>query len=355
MQRTAEIDPAFDIDHLALAETDPRRDAAGLAEREIAQLQDRQTVHLPCDGAVCVDQDCIALDLLVGQIPDPVSAENLLIDRLLHMRSRHPGCARLPRPIAGLPQHVEDIVNPRGQPLPVIGEPRRPLDDARHSTSLQRTQAFLPLHLSDQPGELLLVFRRPGDAGVKFRLHLEQLAELGIAAGQQIVDLRIAQQHDLHVKRDWLRLQGDRAGISHELRRCLDSKLIAKQRALQLLVDKGMGQQFARIQNQVTAIGPVQGARTDQHMVSHQRAEFHRLLNPADDIGQGRRILEHHGRAILAAVADDHVDPVAAQGLLGAPHETRRVGICVGHTDAGPVVVLLTLHSADLDEIKRRV
>ena len=60
---------ALDIDHLALAETDPCGDPAGLAKGEAADLQHRQPVQLPDRLAVGVDQHGAARDLFVPDDP----------------------------------------------------------------------------------------------------------------------------------------------------------------------------------------------------------------------------------------------------------------------------------------------
>src|SRR5690606_37348576 len=52
MERAAQFDFAFDVDHLARTRAHPRGDAAGPAEGEISDTGDRKAIDLPGYGAL---------------------------------------------------------------------------------------------------------------------------------------------------------------------------------------------------------------------------------------------------------------------------------------------------------------
>ena len=66
-----------------------------------------------------------------------------------------------------------------------------------------------------------------------------------------------------------------------------------------------------RVEDQIAAIGPVQGARGQQVEVGDQGAEARKVFDPADEGLVGRVILVDHRRAALAAIVDQQVDPIA--------------------------------------------
>src|SRR5690606_26188506 len=64
VDRAAELDLAFDVDDLAVADPHVRRDPGRLAEMESAEAEDREPVDLPDLLARSVDQQVVPLDLL---------------------------------------------------------------------------------------------------------------------------------------------------------------------------------------------------------------------------------------------------------------------------------------------------
>src|SRR5262249_32570528 len=132
MQRTAECHFALDIDDLAAPEPDARGDASGVAERETAERHYREAVDLAYLLAVGLDPDRLAADLLLQAAVNSVPAAELPVDRLLHLDRRHDAVAGAGGQLVGLLQQIDDFAQPRGQPFGIAGEPRRPLDDARH-------------------------------------------------------------------------------------------------------------------------------------------------------------------------------------------------------------------------------
>ena len=88
VDRPAQFHFALDVDHLALAQPRGGRDPRRPAEREVAQVDDRQAVDLADHRAAGVDQQGAALDLLQHVLPQTVGAIDLLVDRLLDVLAR---------------------------------------------------------------------------------------------------------------------------------------------------------------------------------------------------------------------------------------------------------------------------
>ncbi len=161
--------------------------------------------------------------------------------------------------------------------------------------------------------------------------------------GKQVVEHRLADHHDLEVERYRLGFQGDRRRVAHELGQRFDPDLAVDQRPLELFPGIGLGQQLAGVDDQEAAVGLVQRARLDQREVGDQGAEPGGMLDPSDQVGDHRRVLDDHRRAVGIAVVDQDVDLVplergrlvAAGQLVGVPHQVgdrlaatlaRRVG-----------------------------
>ena len=80
------------------------------------------------------------------------------------------------------------------------------------------------------------------------------------------------------------------------------------------------GQQFLRVEDQIAAIGAVQRARHQQVEIGDEGAEAGEMLDPADQGLMGRVVLVDDRRAVLAAIVDETVDPVAAEArVVDAP------------------------------------
>ena len=123
MDGPAKIHLALDVHHVAFADMDGGGDARGLAEGEITHRQHRQTVDLADLGAVGVDQEGAALDLLLQPLAHARGAVDLMVDGLLDVGGADHLVARLLRPVVRFAQHVGG--RPRDQ---VAAQPR---DDAK--------------------------------------------------------------------------------------------------------------------------------------------------------------------------------------------------------------------------------
>src|SRR6516162_11228609 len=119
MQRAAELDLALDVDDLAAAEPDPGGNAAGIAERETAERDDREPVHLTDLFAVGLDPDRPARDFLLQTPINPVAAAELRIDRALHLGRTNDLLAGVDRNLVSLLQQIDNPAQPGRQPLGV--------------------------------------------------------------------------------------------------------------------------------------------------------------------------------------------------------------------------------------------
>ena len=144
------------------------------------------------------------------------------------------------------------------------------------------------------PRDHRLARRRTLDIVIEVGQHLEVLRGIRIGRGQQVVQHAVAEQHDLHVERDRIRLQRHRRGHAHEPRGVLDHDLLAQQGTLQRGPALGFGEQVAQVDHDRAAIGAMQAARLDQPEIRHQRALHREVLDAADKIAQCRMHLLDH-------------------------------------------------------------
>ena len=156
-------------------------------------------------------------------------------------------------------------------------------------------------------------------AEAEIGLDLEQLGEVGIEFAQAIEQPGLAEQHDLQVERDGLRL--DRHGLAaiQNLGEVLDLDLGFAQGALERFPGDVLLQQLERIDQQEAAIGNVQAARLDEHEVSDDRHQQGDVLHLADQIGKRRQGQRNDGRAARGRIVDQEVDLVTVEGNLFAP------------------------------------
>jgi hypothetical protein len=123
----------------------------------------------------------------------------------------------------GLAQQVGDRAQVDRQSVGVAREARRVLDHPRHRAAIERPQAGLVRQPGDQ--------RRVGGVGrgaarhrrLEVGHHLEQVVELGIDRGEQVVDVAITEQHDLDVERDRRRLERHGRDHAQRLAQALDA------------------------------------------------------------------------------------------------------------------------------------
>ncbi len=167
MDRTAELDLALDVDHLAVADPGVDRDPRRLRERLAAQREHRQAVHLPDLLAGGVDQHRAAQDRLLHEVAQAPRALPLRLDRRLDVFPRDRGGAGTARGEIGLGHQVDQILHVRRQALAVLDLARALLDDARHGGAVERRQRVAAGDRRDQTREKLVVLGRALDLVVE--------------------------------------------------------------------------------------------------------------------------------------------------------------------------------------------
>ena len=138
--------------------------------------------------AIGLDPDGLAADLFLQAAIDSVTATELPVDRLLHLGRRHGTVAGAGGQLVGLLQKIDDFAQSGGQPVGIAGEPRRPLDDARHRAAVERTELLAAYHAGDEARVKQSRFRRALDAVIEIGGDLEQLLEILVNRAQQVVE-----------------------------------------------------------------------------------------------------------------------------------------------------------------------
>jgi hypothetical protein len=200
-----------------------------------------------------------------------------------------------------------------GKLLRILGAARAVLDHPRHRAAIERPQLFAPHQGADQARVQQVVVRRALHFVLEVGRHLEQLAELRIVLGEQVIQHAVADQDHLGVERDRLRLQRHGADQAVHLAERLDADLAGGQRALEALPGERLGQQLERIQQQVAAVGLMQRARLDQQEVGDQRTELGNVLDPSDQVLVGGVVLVDHRRAFGRLAPHQQVDAKAVE------------------------------------------
>src|SRR5690606_40917872 len=140
----AEIGFALDVDDAPAAHEAAGRDAYGLAERVVAGLQQRDAVDLAGFPAVHVHQQRAAPDGFENVLLDLVGAVHFGLHRPLHVPPLDDAGTFLPRPQARLGHDFGDLVEARGQLVPVARQPAAELNDPCDARRRKGRQVFQP-------------------------------------------------------------------------------------------------------------------------------------------------------------------------------------------------------------------
>ena len=171
---------------------------------------------------------------------------------------------------------------------------------------------------------------------VELGLDLEELVKIFVVAIEQLVDIGVADQDDLDVQGDGLGLQGPGGDHPEHLHGVLDLDLPVFQAALQGLVGKEPAQQVQGLQDEVAAVGPVQGPGPDQGEVGHQGAELGPAFHRPEQVGVGGVVLHDHRGALGLGVVHEDVHLVLGKGRL-------RHGKGKGALGAGPALQVVDI------------
>ncbi len=178
---------------------------------------------------------------------------------------------------------------------------------------IERAQRAIARHVADQPGVELHGFRRAVHRLLEIDGDLEQVLEIGIVLRQEVIEHALAEQHDLDVERNGLRLERHGGEHAVDLVGHVDAQLARFQRALQFFPGEGRQQHLARFHDEIAAVGAMQRARLDQRVVGDQRAVLRDMLDAAEQALQIRIVFIDDRRALAFAVVDHQIDLIAAQ------------------------------------------
>ena len=144
--------------------------------------------------------------------------------------------------------------------------------------------------------------------------------------------MALAEEHDLGVQGDRLRLERGGGGQAERLPDRLDPDRLRAQGSLELVPRERLLEQPPGVHDQVAAVRPVQRPRLDQREVGDQVAELGHVLDAAHEVGVGRVVLVDDRGALLRGAGDEHVDLVASSRPLLGPsaeeglHRARPLG-----------------------------
>lgn len=161
MQRTAQIDFAFNINDFARSHARQASDPAGFAERQLAEFKHGQTVDLPDDGAVRINQNGTALDLFGHSFLNTVGTFDFGYNGLINMAARNDGRFAVRHgAVVGFADQVADGSDVRRQFLTVFRQAGSVFDQAGDGVFLQRAQFVAPSLRGNQAGIFRYVFLR---------------------------------------------------------------------------------------------------------------------------------------------------------------------------------------------------
>jgi len=140
---------------------------------------------------------------------------------------------------------------------------------------------------------------------------LEELAKVLIQRIEQLIEARVADDHDLDIERDRLRLQARRSHQAIELGHLLDLDLVVAKSTLEPVIGEGVHQQVLGFHHQVAAVGAVQRTGANLGKVRDHRPIFGPVLDPADEVVVGGVIFDDDRGLFLRGALHQHIDRIA--------------------------------------------
>ena len=304
---------ALDVHHVPLPQPNARRDAVRPPEAGASNHGDREPVHLPHFRALGVDEDGSSTDLLADPLRDAPEALDLRRHRALDVLGVHHLGAPLTGGVVRLGEQVLELTMVGREPLGIGRRPRRLFDDARHALAGERTQSVPSRHSSDEarivPGGRLV----PRHVVRKVDRDLEEVGEVRIELGEQVVDRAIADQDDLEIERHRLGFELRRRHEAEQLLDRLDASFLGVQGPFQGGPRKAEREDAMGVQDEVPAVRTMERAGLQEVEVGEQRAEPGLVLGATDQGLVRRVVLVDHGGPRVRGVSDEHVDLVAAE------------------------------------------
>jgi len=328
MQRAAEFDFALDVVDLAGAHAHARSDAAGLAEGEAAKRHDAEAVDLADLAACGVDQHDVAFDHFARADADALVPSHVGGHRAVDVGGVDKFVSGFGGPEIGFAQAVGKGSDAQRQFRRVLGFAPEFFDDVGYGLGGERAQVFTFRDRADQPGVVGNGLIAPIDRVLEVDGDFEQFGKVGVALEQRMIELAVAEQDDLGRERDGIGLQGLRAHDRHAVHGRFNRHGAGAQATFQHLPRIGLKQQSACVDQQISAVGQMQAAGADEREIGEQGAHLRLLFDAADEIANRRVVFDDNGGSGFGAIADQQVNPEAAQARIGLGGE-------IGHRHVG--------------------
>src|SRR5581483_10738909 len=143
----------------------------------------------------------------------------------------------------------------------------------RDRGSIERLELLVARDRRYEPCVQSIVFGRASDVVFEIGGDLEEGVEIGVERLEQVEEQPIAEQDDLHVERNRLGLERDRAREAERLPERLDPDLLAIEGALEPLPSVRCEQEIARVEHEISAARPMERPRLDQVEVGDEGPE----------------------------------------------------------------------------------
>ena len=313
MNGAAQLGLALNIDHLPFARSGSGCNTGGLPEHRRSEPEYRKTIHLSHFLAGGGNHHHTPADLLAASLPHPTGTILPFINGLLEVAGFDRIGACLASPMICLTQNVPEHPVVGGQFALVRRQPTGMLNQPGYRASLQRAHVQGPGHGCNHSGIDFVAFIVTVQIVLEIRLHLEQVQEVRVVMGQQVIQHPVAKQHHLDRHRNRLRLQTDGTHQPIQPLKGLDAYFTGRQNALQAFPCHRLCQHPAGINNQISATGPVHGTAANQSEVGIEIA----LAGPVFDLpGQVLvvgQVLVDNGRADGFGIIHQQIDLVAGQ------------------------------------------
>ena len=115
-----------------------------------------------------------------------------------------------------LSEAFAQLRDPQRQLARMVGQARGVFDDPSERFAIERPEGVAFGDRGRQTAENRLVLRRSGKIVLEVDENLEVLAEFGVQRAKQEIKQAIAEQHDLHLQRNGIGLERNRAGEAEE-------------------------------------------------------------------------------------------------------------------------------------------
>ena len=228
MDCAAKLDFALDVDHLAFAEAGGGGDAHRLGEGEIAEIEDRQSVHLPDGRAIGGYQHLAAQDRFLDLGAQAAGAVALGVDCALDRGGADGGAAGVACAMVGFVQQFDHALDIGGDFARVAGGARAEIEHARHRVAFERQQLVAARPRGDEAGEQQVGFRAAFQVLLEVGGDAKQPAEIRVVGLQQIKQQPLADEDYLQLERYRLGLERQRAHQAVDLAQGFDMDLMAQ-------------------------------------------------------------------------------------------------------------------------------